>query len=414
MALQRLVPDTLDGLRDAVAGALADGTRLAVEGQGSKRGLGRPVAADAILDLSGLSGITYYEPGELVMEALAGTPLAVIEAELAANNQHLAFEPGEVGHLWGTGGGSIGGVFACNLSGPRRPFAGAARDHLLGVAAVSGRGEAFSAGGRVVKNVTGYDMGKLLAGSFGTLAVMGRVTFKVLPRAEAERTILLFGLEPGGAIAALAKAGFGPWDISGAAWLPANAAARSAVAYIAGAGETVTAIRLEGARGAVAERCAALRGALSVAPTEELHTHNSRKFWAEMRDGSLIAPAQGVASSLWRVTLPTADAASVLAAVARRTGGEFLCDWQGGLAWLAINDDGMNAVEAATVLRAETAIAGGHAVLWRAADDVRSNVPVFGEQGDTVARLSQRIKANFDPAGILNPGPMAPVADGAS
>lgn len=414
MALPRFAPDTLDGLRDAVAGALADGTRLAVEGRGSKRGLGRPVAADAVLDLSALSGITYYEPGELVMEAMAGTPLAEIEAELAANNQHLAFEPGEVGHLWGAGGGSIGGVFACNLSGPRRPLAGAARDHLLGVAAVSGRGEAFSAGGRVVKNVTGYDMGKLLAGSFGTLSVMGRVTFKVLPRAESERTILLFGLEPGGAIAALAKAGFGPWDISGAAWLPADAAARSAVGYVAGAGASVAAIRLEGARGAVAERCAALRGALSIAPTEELHTHNSRKLWAEMRDGRLIAPGQGPLSSLWRLTLPSADAASVLSTIAERTGGEFSSDWQGGLAWLAIGGDGMDVAEAAAVLRAEAAIAGGHAVLWRATDDARSAISVFGDQGDAISALVRRIKSNFDPAGILNPGRMAPAADSAS
>ena len=214
MAQTRITPDSNDALRDAVAGAMADGTRLDVEGTGTKRGLGLPVTGDAVLSLARLSGITYYEPGELVMEARAGTPLAEITAELERNGQRLAFEPGAGGALWGTAGGTIGGVFACNLSGPRRPFAGAARDHLLGFAAVSGRGEAFVAGGRVVKNVTGYDMGKLLAGSFGTLALFSRVTFKVLPRAEAERTILLRGATARDGLDALNRIAGGTWDIA--------------------------------------------------------------------------------------------------------------------------------------------------------------------------------------------------------
>lgn len=413
MALPVLAPATLEDLRDAVAGSVADAMPLAIEGRGSKRGLGHDVPAAATLSLAGLSGITYYEPGELVMEALAGTPLALIESELAAHGQQLAFEPGEVGHLWGAAGGTIGGVFGCNLSGPRRPFAGAARDHLLGIAAVSGRGEAFSAGGRVVKNVTGYDMGKLIAGSFGTLAVFGRVTFKVLPRAEAERTVLLSGADAATGLAALARAAEGPWDISAGAHLPASAAQRSAVSYVAGAGGAVTAIRLEGARGAVAERCAALRTAFAgLAPTEELHTHNSRALWAELRDGRLLAPARAPGAMLWRLTLPPAAATAFGSAIAA-FGGEAIYDWLGGLVWLALDAGAGEAEALADRLRAAAVRAGGHAMLWRADDDVRRRVSVFGEEAPALARLTRRIKANFDPHGILNPGRMGGPAEGA-
>jgi glycolate oxidase FAD binding subunit len=401
-------PDSDGALRDAVMSAAGGGTRLAVMGNGSKHGLGRPVAADALLSLGGLSGITYYEPAELVLEARAGMPLARIEAELARNGQRLAFEPGEPGILWGTGGGTIGGVVACNLSGPRRPFAGAARDHLLGIAAVSGRGEAFVAGGRVVKNVTGYDMGKLIAGSFGTLAVLTRVTLKVLPRPEAERTILLFGREPRDGLGALNRIAGGTWDISAGAHLGPQAAGRSAVSYVAGAGTTVTALRLEGARGAVAERTAALRKDLAAAgPTEELHTHNSRVFWAEVRDGRLLPPAGGAASMLWRLTLPPADTVRVLDRL-NAVGGELLFDWLGGLVWLAVGDrgrsDGIDAV--VRDVRTVAAAAGGHAVLWRAADDLRARISVFGEEPPARAALTRAIKGNFDPRGILNPGRM--------
>jgi glycolate oxidase FAD binding subunit len=401
-------PDSDDALRDAVMSAAEGGIRLAVTGNGSKRGLGRPVAADAVLSLGGLSGIICYDPAELVLEARAGTPLARIEAELECNGQRLAFEPGEPGPLWGTGGGTVGGVVACNLSGPRRPFAGAARDHLLGIAAVSGRGEAFSAGGRVVKNVTGYDMGKLIAGSFGTLAVLTRVTLKVLPRPEAERTILLFGKNPHDGLGALNRVAGGTWDVSAGAHLGPQAAARSAVSYVAGAGTTVTALRLEGTRGAVAERTAALRKDIAAAgPTEELHTCNSRVFWAEVRDGRLLPPAGGGASMLWRLTLPPGDTVRVLDRL-NAVGGELSFDWLGGLVWLAIADaaagDGVDAITSG--LRTVAAEAGGHAVLWRAADDIRARIPVFGNEPPARAALTRAIKGNFDPRGILNPGRM--------
>ncbi|MGE0652585.1 MAG: glycolate oxidase subunit GlcE [Alphaproteobacteria bacterium] len=406
MAPSVLAPDSDGAVREAVRDASATGTRLAVVGNGSKRGLGRPVTADAELSLYGLSGITYYEPAELVIEARAGTPLAEIEAELERHGQRLAFEPGEPGALWGTGGGTIGGAVACNLSGPRRPFAGAARDHVLGIAAVSGRGEAFVAGGRVVKNVTGYDMGKLMAGSFGTLAVLTRVTLKVLPRPEAVRTVLLFNQEPSDALETLGGIAGGTWEITAGTHLGPKVASRSAISYVSVGGGSVTAVRLEGARGAVAERTAALRTAIAAeGPTEELHSHNSRAFWTEVRDGCLLPSATGPGPTLWRLTLPPADAPRILDRL-NDFGGEPLFDWLGGLVWVAISGNPAGAEALACRLRALATEIGGHAVLWRAADELRARIPVFGDEPPARAALTRAIKRNFDPCGILNPGRM--------
>ncbi len=211
----------------AVQWALAEGKTLEVIGQGTKRGIGRAAQWDLSLDLSDLSGVTLYEPEELVLSAKAGTPIAEIEALLAKNNQELAFEPMDYGPVFGAapGRGTIGGTLAANLSGPRRIKAGAARDHFLGFTAVSGRGETFKSGGRVVKNVTGYDLCKVLAGSYGTLAVMTDVTVKVLPRAETEQTVLVLGLDDAAAIRAMSAAMNSSNDVSGAAHFPAPIAA---------------------------------------------------------------------------------------------------------------------------------------------------------------------------------------------
>src|SRR5712672_1890861 len=223
-----LRPRDAKDVEGAVQWALAHRKSLEIVGHGTKRSLGRPAQVDATLDLAGLAGVTLYEPEELVLSAGAGTPLSEIEDRLDAAGQQLAFEPMDFGPLLGAPArqATIGGVLAANLSGPRRIKAGAARDHFLGVAAVSGRGEVFKAGGRVVKNVTGYDLCKLLAGSWGTLAAMTDVTIKVLPRAETEQTLLIRGLEPARAVAAMTSAMGSSGDVSGAAHLPADVAAR--------------------------------------------------------------------------------------------------------------------------------------------------------------------------------------------
>jgi glycolate oxidase FAD binding subunit len=249
-----LKPRDAKDVEAAVQSALAQGKALEVMGAGSKRRIGRPSQTDFTLDLSALAGVTLYEPEELVLSARAGTPLAEIEALTAAKGQELAFEPMDYGPLLGgpAGAGTIGGVLAANLSGPRRIKAGAARDHFLGLRAVSGRGESFKSGGRVVKNVTGYDLCKLLAGSWGTLAAMTEVTVKTLPKAAGEETVLVLGLDAASAVAAMVTAMRSACDVSGAAHLPANVAVR--VAVVAGAGTAVTALRLEGVAPSVAHR----------------------------------------------------------------------------------------------------------------------------------------------------------------
>ena len=241
-------PTSPDELTALVAWAVGEEQKLEVVGNGSKRGLGRPVEAAHRLELSGLSGVAMYEPEELVMTAAAGTPLAQVEAELAECRQELAFEPADYGAILGgePGRQTIGGVFACNLAGPRRIKAGAARDHLLGLHCVTGQGTAIKTGGRVVKNVTGYDLCKLLTGSYGTLAVLSEVTFKVLPRAETEGTLLLIGRSEPELLAALAQATGTSHDISGAACLPPLAAGRSSVPAVRRAGRAMAAVRVEG------------------------------------------------------------------------------------------------------------------------------------------------------------------------
>src|SRR5471032_743239 len=240
-----LKPRDAQEVEDAVRWAMGNDKALEVAGQGSKRSLGRPSQTDLTLDLSGLSGVTLYEPAELVLSAKAGTPLAEIEALLEKNNQELAFEPMDYGPLLGlsAGLGTIGGTIATNLSGPRRIKAGAARDHFLGVTAVTGRADTITSGGRVVKNVTGYDMCKVLAGSWGTLAAMTGVTIKVLPRAETEATVLVEGLDDAAACAAMAAALGSSCDVSGAAHLPDHVAS-----WFDGLPkpEAATALRLEG------------------------------------------------------------------------------------------------------------------------------------------------------------------------
>lgn len=398
-----LAPEHAGQVAEAVAWAVSAGEPLEVIGRGSKRALGRPVQAGHSLDLRRLDGITLYEPEELVLSVRAGTPLASIEAALDEQRQMLAFEPPDLGPLLGgaAGAASLGGVLACNLAGPRRVKAGAARDHFLGVTAVSGRGETFKAGGRVVKNVTGYDLCKLLAGAYGTLAVMTEVTVKVLPRPQKTKTVLLFGLDDAIAGEAMRRALGSPHEVSGAAHLPATQAAKSAVAYVSGAGGAVTALRVEGPGPSVEYRCAALRRELGdLAPTEELRSQNSLVFWRELRD---VQPFVDQNTAVWRISVAPTAGPSVVAAIGK---GEAFYDWGGGLIWLSLPLNGADDAGAAEVRAAVAAAGGGHATLIRAPLELRAAVPVFQPQDVAIAALTRRVKEGFDPRGILNPGRM--------
>ena len=375
---------------------MAQETPLEVLGGGSKRAIGRPGNAGHTLDLSALRGITLYEAEELVLSAGPGTPIAEIDAALGEFNQELAFEPPDYGPLLGqaAGAGTLGGVIAANLAGPRRIKAGAARDHFLGFAAVSGRGEAFKSGGRVVKNVTGYDLCKVLAGSWGTLGAMTQVTVKVLPAAPKLRTVLILGCDGHQATAAMTGALQSPYEVSGAAFLPAASAARSGVDYVCRAAASVIAIRIEGPDQSVEYRCAALRAALAeFGPTEELHGHNSAAFWREVRD---VLPFAGDTRIVWKISVPPSDGARV----ADSLDGDAFLDWGGGLIWLAVDAaDGAH-----QAVRTAIAGCGGHATLIRAPAELRAAIAVFQPEEPGLARLSAGLKASFDPRGVLNPG----------
>src|SRR5690606_13976490 len=300
-------PTSAADVLEAVEWAAAGETPLEIFGGGSRRGVGRPLACEHVLDLSALSGVTLYEPEELVLSARAGTPLAEIEALLAASGQELAFEPMDHAPLLGGEAGprgrsgTIGGVLAANASGPRRIKAGAARDHVLGIHAVSGRGEAFKSGGRVVKNVTGYDLAKVMAGSWGTLAAVTDVPFKVLPRGETEATLVLRGLSEADAAHAMAVAMTASGEVAAAAHLPETVVGKVLDGGFKG-WRGATLLRLEGFSPSVAYRFERLAALLApMAAPEQLEEGESRKLWREVRD---CAPfADGTEKPVWRVSM---------------------------------------------------------------------------------------------------------------
>jgi glycolate oxidase FAD binding subunit len=389
-------------LRELVAWAVAEEQPLEIAGNGSKRILGRPVEAEHLVSVAGLSGITLYEPDELVMSAGAGTPLAVIEAELAERGQELMFEPADYGALLGAGRGeqTIGGVFAANVAGPRRLKSGAARDHLLGLHCVTGHGQEIKTGGRVVKNVTGYDLCKLLTGSYGTLAVLTQVTFKVMPKAEGALTLLATGVDEASLLGLLRAASGSPCEISGAAYLPPLAAGRSQVKALRRHARGTAAIRLEGFGPSIAYRKGLLETLLARPGVEfaSLDDKDTATLWREIRDVALLHPER----MLWRISVPPTAASELVDWTASMT-SERLFDWAGGLIWLAPKDSW--AREAATI-REALAGRGGHATLMRAPTWLRREVGPFEPQPPALRALTERVKRSFDPKGVLNPGRM--------
>lgn len=401
-------PTTPEETRAIVADALASKTPLEIIGTGSRRGLGRPPETAHTLNLAGLSSVSLYEPDELVMRAGPGTSMDRIRMQLDQHGQMLAFEPPDYGPLLGrtAGEGTIGGILAGNLAGPRRIKAGAARDHFLGVEAVSGRGELFKSGGRVVKNVTGYDLCKLMAGSWGTLGAMTEVTVKVLPAPEKTRTVLIASPDATPAVAAMNRALSSPHDVSAAAWLPAKATARSGVSYVAGAQTALAAVRVEGIGASVDARCAALREELmEFGEIEELHTHNSVALWREIRDVRLLEDGDAGTGTgvVWRISLPPKAAPRLLEDLQAALDMDAFMDWGGGLIWARVT--GMTDA-GSYVIRRTLAGCGGHATLIRADMETRRSVPVFQPEARGVERLTRNIKEAFDPHGILNPGRM--------
>ncbi|WP_132950382.1 FAD-binding protein [Rhodovulum bhavnagarense] len=389
----------------AEAVATAEGP-LRILGSGT-RPVGRPLEGTA-LSVAGLTGVELYEPGALTLVVRAGTPLAEVERVLAAEGQRLAFEAMDHRGLLGTGGEpTIGGVVAANVSGPRRIQAGACRDALIGVRFVDGRGQVVRNGGRVMKNVTGYDLVKLMAGSRGTLGVLTEVAFKVLPVPEAVATVTLYGAGRDGAFDAMTRALKSPFEVSGAAWVPGAAAVH---------------LRLEGFAGSVAYRAERLTALLSDLGeiAVETGTEANAALWRTIRDVEALADLPYV----WRVSMaPGALRAGIRGDLDRTARVERLYDWAGGLCWIGMSAE--QAAEYAPLYGADDAASGairfhrdlqeamadpefggGHATLVKAPEEVRAQVSVFQPEPAPQAALARGLRAQFDPRGILNPGLM--------
>ncbi|MBN9026347.1 MAG: FAD-binding protein, partial [Rhizobiales bacterium] len=357
-----LLPDNEAEIEAIVHEAAQSRSALAIHGGGT-RPIGRPVHAERALSTQLLTGITLYEPSELVISARAGTPLSEIQETLAANRQRLPFEPIDYRQLLGGHGTpTIGGMTASNSSGPRRIHAGAARDSLIGVRATTGRGETIKTGGRVMKNVTGYDFVKRLAGSWGTLGVLTEVTYKLVPEAETERTLLLSGLSSERGVAALTAALGTPFEVTAAAHLPATDGMPAR-----------TLLRLEGFEASVRYRSERLDQVLKpFGNFDIIAAEASRVLWKGIRDvEALEVPHE---AAIWRISVRPTDGPKVGDALAAALGSRLVYDWGGGLVWASAPGEGDGG---AAVVRAAVTAVGGHAMLVRGSPTLRATVPVF-------------------------------------
>lgn len=386
-----IAPAEEAGFADAIRTAQARRSPLAIEGLGSKSGTLRPMQTADTLSTSAYAGISLYAPKELIVTARAGTTLAALEATLAESGQRLIAEPPSyefLGHPTQT----VGGMVAANLSGPRRIAQGAMRDHLLGIRAVTGRGEIIRSGGRVLKNVTGLDLCKLFAGSYGTLGVLTEVTLKVLPAPELTGSLAISGLDPARGVAALARALGSPFGVTGAVHLPQEAA------MAVGFERSATIARIEDVAESVPYRLGRLRDMLAeFGPVEMLEDTDSRPLWESIRDAVPLGVERN--DVVWRVSVAPSHGPEVLHA-GQRAGLDGYLDWGGGLVFLAgPADPAAEAAVTGTVRRL-----GGGWWLMRAPEGLRASLAALPEEPPALAAIRRRVVDSFDPAGILNPG----------
>lgn len=387
-----------------VAQAGADKKTIEIIGGGTKRQIGQPNSCDIQLLSSGLSGIVDYKPSELVMSAKAGTSLDEINQHLDEHGQMLAFEPPDYGALLGQdAGATIGGIFATNLSGSRRLSVGAARDALLGVRFVNGQAQMIKTGGKVMKNVTGLDLVKLMAGSWGTLGFMTDVTFKVLPKPETTTTLLLQGLSDEAAAKAMAHAMAQTVEVASCAHLPKDVAQPMA---IKGVSDAITCFRLEGLAPSVAIRSDKLKSHLAdFGDISVLSAKASQTLWSDI---AAVKPFHACEDEpgnegkvLWKISVPPMAGYALVSQIASQTHLRAFYDWQGGLVWLCLQNGAHG-----DFVRMVAKQLGGYATLICADDHTRQTIATFEPQPKPVAALKARIKSKLDPKSIFNPDRM--------
>ncbi len=387
-----LKPRDEKNLSESIRMAAAAKMPLIVSGAGSKSGIGRPNGYAMSVTTQRMQGVSLYEPTELVIGALPGTPLSEINQTLATQNQMLPFEPMDYRPiLGGRHEPTIGGIAAGNVSGPRRIMAGACRDSLIGIRLVNGCGDVVKSGGRVMKNVTGLDLVKLNCGAWGTLGVFSEVIFKVLPKPEYASSLVLRGLSDATAIAALTTALGSPFSVSAAAHLPKGVVS-----------EPLTIIRIEGFAPSVAYGCGEIAKLWRpYGKADLLEGEVSAAIWSDVRDARWLADA--AESAIWRLSLAPSKAPGTVAHIKRVLDARHFYDWGGGLVWLAVDAPGD---AGSKVIRDAMRGLGGHATLLRAPPEVRSKVDIFEPLPPSLADLTRRIKFAFDPDRILNFGKM--------
>lgn len=403
---EHYAPNSPAQVAELVSWALAEDKALVIHGAGTKAGFGFPVTADVSVSMRGLEGIVSYEPTELVMTARAGTALEDIQAALAVGNQHLAFEPMQLGKLYSSDAppGTIGGVFMGNLSGPRRFTAGGARDHILGIKAVNGRGEAYQSGGSVLKNVTGYDLSKLLAGSWGTLSILTEVTFKVLPAPVTSTTVAVSGQTPQEALATLKQLAQSPVEPSGLAYVPAHTLSLGSRSECIPAGVALTAIRLEGSELSVKERTQAV---LRQLPADYDHrcltAGHSIQLWEAIRD---VAPFESLPDAvILKASVPPAMAGTLILQLQEWGACHWYLDAAGGWCWIALGGSD----RAASIHTLKQCIGtDGALVLCRAPETVKRAAGIGYPSSGPLAELTRRVESAFDPRHLFNPGRLVP------
>lgn len=403
MTNERFTPETERQARELVQWATAENRTIDLRGKNTKHGFGMPVEADCVVSMERFAGVTEYHPEELVMAALPGTPMAEISQALSRHKQHLAFEPMTLNRLYQVEDeGTIGGIFIGNLAGPRRFKAGSARDHILGVRAINGRAETWKSGGKVIKNVSGYDMSKLIAGSWGTLSVVTEVIFKVLPAPPTSMSLAVWGLSSEQGMALLTDIISTPYETSGLAYLPQSALAAIERSELTFPGESLTLIRLEGTKLSVNERLQAIRKRQPEGyENSVLDQAESIATWSWIRD---VTPLQDIQRTpvIARVSIPPASTPALARYLDQVDGCTWYLDAAGSWLWVGVPEAAAEADLDA--VRQEVNTIGGTTILYRAPSGMKKNSGIYSFPDEAIKRLNGKIKNSFDPNKIFNPG----------